>query len=79
MSDGLDVPTPPDELAEEITVLAKENRDLWNLVQILVEREPDCEVVITEAEMVGRSDLGVVVVSDPDPTTGNLRIKVRQR
>lgn len=53
--------------------------DLWALIQILVERQPDCELVVTGDERMNRSDLGVVVVSDPEPGTGNVRIKVRQR
>ncbi|WP_191304344.1 hypothetical protein [Lentzea cavernae] len=53
-------------------------RDLWNVIQIFVTRYPGCETTITAKELEGRSDLGVVVVSDPEPD-GSVRLKVRQR
>lgn len=53
-------------------------QDLWNVIQILVTRYPGCETAITAKELVERSDLGVVVVSDPEPD-GSIRLKVRQR
>lgn len=52
--------------------------DLWNVIQILVQRYPGCGTVITAKELEERSDLGVVVVSDPEPD-GSIRLKVRQR
>lgn len=51
-------------------------RDLWETVQILVERYPGCETVITAKEMAERSHLGVVVTTEVD---GGTRLKVRQR
>lgn len=53
-------------------------RDLLNLIQIFVTRYPGCETAITAKELEERSDLGVVVVSDPEPD-GSIRLKVRQR
>lgn len=53
-------------------------QDLWNVIQIFVTRYPGCETTITAKELEERSDLGVVVVSDPEPD-GGIRLKVRQR
>lgn len=54
-----------------------EIKGLWETVQILVSRYPNCETVITESEMRDRSDLGVVSTADePD---GGRRFWVRQR
>jgi hypothetical protein len=53
-------------------------QDLWNVIQIFVTRYPGCETIITGKELEERSDIGVVVVSDPEPD-GSIRLKVRQR
>lgn len=52
-------------------------KELWDVVQILVSRYPNCETVITAKEFEERPDVGVVsTVEQPD---GGLRMWVRQR
>jgi hypothetical protein len=65
------------ETGQQLVDQARQIDDLWKTVQILVSRYPNCETVITEAEMRERSDLGVVSTADqPD---GGRRFWVRQR